>query len=141
MRTKRKPIELLPFTNQIGQTISVGDKIISVTRCRYRTSIRTGTYLGVRRGQDRVENYVYDLEKRQYVRLEQPKITPVYFVCLEVDAVKNEFRHVVTNELHDWKKHKDYIQFNLVKVPYKRKTQLQLNRVFADVADLVGNNF
>ena len=45
---KRVPIELIPFTNEIGQVINPGDEVIIITS-GYGLHISTGKYVGARR--------------------------------------------------------------------------------------------
>lgn len=107
-----------PFTNEIGQTINPGDKVVAViTGYNHNVRIITGVFEGVRRHVDMNDIMGTNL-----------KDVPVY-------SIKREYtedgEHEETN--YDWEARKRVPtgrRYNLLKITEMRKSRLQRNRVF-----------
>lgn len=107
-----------PFTNEIGQTINPGDKVVAVTTgYGHAVDIITGVFEGVRRHIDMNDIMGTNL-----------KDVPVYSTHLEYTE---DGEHEETN--YDWEARKRVPtgrRYNLLKITKMRKSRLQRNRVF-----------
>jgi len=91
------------FKNEFGQEIDAGDEIAVITVRHKTVKMSTGTYLGqTSTGRCRVE----------------------------LDDEKYELRYKDNGELVDWKSHSQIRPYDAIKVAYKRRTTLVLNRIY-----------
>lgn len=92
----------IPYTNDVGQTINVGDKVVAVTVSTQTVKMRPGTYLGQ---------------------------TQNGGCQVEVTDHRYETRYTDTGELVQWSTFNKARPHETNKVPFQRICTLQLNRI------------
>lgn len=123
----------VPFTNDLGQTIQVGDEVVVVTMCTKSVYTNRGKYIGLRNGNVQAElalemNVLVDKETREQVNiwkiLEEEGVGYPYRIRYGTPEYKEAL------ERYNTRRQEIMAKCEYEKRPYTRVTTLQRNRIY-----------